>query len=895
NSVSEQQPKNAESEQPEIKSDRLMAYYELDEISRKKFLSTLSYNDILDECLGIPQCLNTLVDKLTDYLSTLEQAQLFRLAHYLGECHPLIAHLVLHSCQNKSINKIKTVRSLLTGSLKRALYRAYLFDELQIPSHVSTIVRTLPDQFIFNQNEMKNSNDSASPIDFTDKSEQNNTDHFKNNTDNFKNNTDHFKNNTDHYKNNTDHYKNNTDHFKNNTDHLNFENRVLLSKVSSKEKSSINSPSMARLTSPEMEDELNYLASANNFNEPVPNGNVIFSSIVKLLKKSIKSLSLPLIISNTFLNIQTGNDSFYRKNESFFRNLRGWNKYMSVQCFGLIHNAVNYEKLLNADDTNLKMIDVFQDLLPNTVRNKQPTTDHVNSTESAALHALGLGEVDSYSMYSNYCSNDCNTPSIHNTDNLSTDFTYNFVETENFFGSSLAVADTFFSSDCELLCLKYFEHLKKEELHYEAYAYAIGKISASSFNLKIINKLIDICKMTEHTRIGQACALSVSLCFLNNETMPLHMLRHRDEHLRLYDSSIYEDIIYNNSSTSNSALRSTMAEAYTICTSHFNSSYYNKTNNIKTDIKTDKTSTDIKTDIKTDKTSTDIKTDKTGNNINTDIKTDKTGNNINTKNINTGNVLKQSVYLVTFILSLTQSNNQFLRVAGTRALGNFFIKTGNTYIIDKLYSLAKDISMDVRMAAVFSLGMVSHDKNIVKILSFLSLSHDPFLRKSVCLTIGLFLAGTGHSDGTDLLETLLYDCNTLVQQSACIGLGLLLQQCNSSISNYRRIVNRIDLLIIKSNDTCSRLGALLFRGLIYMSNHKQIISYKTVFDTIDYKRITYYNLFYDYNTFYILFVYLGMCSQSTTLLQLDVFNYTSKRCTDESLDCDSRRCTDESL
>lgn len=531
----------------------------------------------------------------------------------------------------------------------------------------------------------------------------------------------------------------------------------------------------------------------------------IFSSLVRGIKKNLKQLNLSLVFANTFINLCTGNDTFYRKNESFFRNLKGWNKYISIQCFGLIHLLSNHEgnmeaekpvderermsklrdtredlKLSGGDDSNqsptqkkYKFIEILQDLLPGSIKTKNVVTDNVNSTESAALHALGFAGQDP-------------------------DFIYNFLESENFFGSTLGISNQLFGSMNELLTMKFYENLKKEDLHYEAFAYAIGQINAKSLNLDILMKLESIIRLTEHSRIAHSCAAAMSIIAINDRSFPL-TLHENDRRWQNFDFNDPE-----NPTVKGLDVKKLFKESKEMLKSEYDSHGLEK--------------------------------------------------------------------LVSYFLALLKSQNAFLRLAGTKCLGTFFIKTGNVRVIDKLFNMVKDNSEDVRRAAVLSLGLVVQDKNLVKMLNFFVLSHCSFVRSAVALTLGLFLAGTGNSDVVDLLETLLYDVNPLVVQSACLGLGLLLMQGNSAISNYKRIVNKVDLIILRGSEISSKFGGLIFRGLLNLGNGSLCITYKNIHGTINYKNISYFILFFDYNYFYMLMIYLGLCANVTVYYGIKIIS-----------------------
>ncbi|ELA47975.1 hypothetical protein VCUG_00558 [Vavraia culicis subsp. floridensis] len=520
----------------------------------------------------------------------------------------------------------------------------------------------------------------------------------------------------------------------------------------------------------------------------------IFSSIAKGIKKNIKSLNLPLIFTNTFLNLCTGNDTFYRRNENFFRGLKGWNKYIGIECFGLIHifsnddtdnsseveahpeeaaykNTEEEESKSSGSRERLKLIEILQDLLPSTIKSGEITFDNVNSTESAALHALGLAGKE-------------------------TDFIFNFLDTENFFGSTLGMGNAYFATHNAMLTVKFLENLKREELHFECFAYAIGQINAKSMDMKLLTELENIIRFSEHNRIAYSSAVAMALIALNDRSYPMY----NAEELRSYNFHSAENA-----------------------------------------------------------TTRDIKEHIDGIRANS--------KHMLSKEYRNNDALEN---LVGYILCLTKNQNAYLRLAGTLCLGTFFVKTGNVAVIDSLLNMVKDNSEDVRRAAILSLGMVVRDENLVSILNFKVLSHCPFVRSAVALTIGLFLCASGNSEAVDLLETLLYDSNPLVVQNACIGLGLLLMQCNSCVSNFKRIVNKVDLIILRSGDNSAKFGALIFRGLINLGGTNLILSYKNSENRINYYNICNYILFYGFNYFYMLIIYLGLCYQPTAFFKVNV-------------------------
>lgn len=222
-----------------------------------------------------------------------------------------------------------------------------------------------------------------------------------------------------------------------------------------------------------------------------------------------------------------------------------------------------------------------------------------------------------------------------------------------------------------------------------------------------------------------------------------------------------------------------------------------------------------------------------------------------------------------YINELLSDKDAVGRCSGLLSLGSAFVGTGRLCIISTLLPYINDGDDDVKRAAVIAIALVCCDDRdlLVGTLEPLSENHNFFVRAAVAVTLGLFLAGTGDEVGCNILEALMYDTNGLVKQSACIGVGFVIMQCNPSlVPNYRRIVDRLNKLIVdKKEEGCVELGAVFGRGLSEAGGRNVVFSVRNMSDVISADRVAGAILFLHYWYWYPLMNMISLCSLPTAV------------------------------
>lgn len=184
---------------------------------------------------------------------------------------------------------------------------------------------------------------------------------------------------------------------------------------------------------------------------------------------------------------------------------------------------------------------------------------------------------------------------------------------------------------------------------------------------------------------------------------------------------------------------------------------------------------------------------------------------------------------------------EFDKFGGVLSLGTSFVGTGNLDIISRILVYLNDGDDDVKRSAVISLGLVCClDLDLLfNTLEPLSENHNYFIRSTVGLVLGFFYSGTGNEKVCDILEGLMYDTNPLVKQSAFIGIGFVIMQCNYNIvKNYKRIINKINKVIVdRSEEVSVKYGAMVGRGISESGGRNIIFSITNLCNKISKERV----------------------------------------------------------
>lgn len=222
-----------------------------------------------------------------------------------------------------------------------------------------------------------------------------------------------------------------------------------------------------------------------------------------------------------------------------------------------------------------------------------------------------------------------------------------------------------------------------------------------------------------------------------------------------------------------------------------------------------------------------------------------------------------------YINEFLADSDSIVRANGVLALGSAFVATGRLDVISTLLPYINDGDDDVKRTAVIAIGLVCCDDRdlLVGTLEPLSENHNFFVRATVAIVLGLFLSGTGDGVCTNILEALMYDSNNLVRQSACMGAGFIVMQCNPAlVPNYKRIIDRLNKLVVdKKEDGAVELGAVFGRGLSEAGGRNIIFSVRNMSGITSADRIAGAILFLHYWYWYPLMNMISLCALPTAV------------------------------
>jgi 26S proteasome regulatory subunit N2 len=210
-----------------------------------------------------------------------------------------------------------------------------------------------------------------------------------------------------------------------------------------------------------------------------------------------------------------------------------------------------------------------------------------------------------------------------------------------------------------------------------------------------------------------------------------------------------------------------------------------------------------------------------------------------------------------------------VRCSGLLSLGSAYVGKGRLSIISVLLPYLNDGDDDVRRAAVIAIALVCcNDRDLlVGTLEPLSENHNFYVRAAVALCLGLLLAGTGDGVCCNILEALMYDSNGLVRQAACMGVGFLVMQCNPSlVPNYKRIMNKLNKMIVDKNEESSvELGAVFGRGLSEAGGRNVVFGVRNLSGKISGRMVTGAIMFLHYWYWYPFLNMVSLCALPTAI------------------------------
>ncbi|KAM0676489.1 proteasome regulatory particle base subunit [Gurleya vavrai] len=222
---------------------------------------------------------------------------------------------------------------------------------------------------------------------------------------------------------------------------------------------------------------------------------------------------------------------------------------------------------------------------------------------------------------------------------------------------------------------------------------------------------------------------------------------------------------------------------------------------------------------------------------------------------------------------MLKSNNENLRYSGSFCIGSSFAGTSDLNAISILLKQINDVNEDVKRGCVISIGLVccNNIETLFSVLEPLTVNHSASIRGAVALTLGFFMSGSMHKQCIDSVEVLMYDSDCLVRQSACIGMGFLLAQCNKkNVKNFQRIVERLNLLVVeKGENCCNAIGAAIGRSLMEGGGRNVVYGVKNLYGKIDMHKIGGAILLMQYWYSYSMLSFVSLCVMPTFYVVLN--------------------------
>lgn len=227
----------------------------------------------------------------------------------------------------------------------------------------------------------------------------------------------------------------------------------------------------------------------------------------------------------------------------------------------------------------------------------------------------------------------------------------------------------------------------------------------------------------------------------------------------------------------------------------------------------------------------------------------------------------------TDLLELLSSDDSSIRSMGLLSLGTAYAATSDLNIIQKILPFVNDGDDETKRSAVLAIALIGYGDCEIKnsCLVPLSENHNSFVRSAAALCLGFFSAGMCDVDTCRILEAMLYDCEDLVRQNACLGAGFALMQGNPTlIPNYKRTMDRMNfLLVTRSESTCVKIGASLGRSLSETSHRGAIFSLKNFSGQVLCSKLIGALLFFQSWYWYPLIPCVSLCHHPTPIYFFD--------------------------
>lgn len=226
------------------------------------------------------------------------------------------------------------------------------------------------------------------------------------------------------------------------------------------------------------------------------------------------------------------------------------------------------------------------------------------------------------------------------------------------------------------------------------------------------------------------------------------------------------------------------------------------------------------------------------------------------------------------LVAFTRKEYNFTNKFGdVLSLGTAFVGTGSLEIISKVLPFINHEDDDVKRNAIIALGFICCMEHslLLDTLEPLAENHNNAVRSAVGLVLGFFFSGTGNERVCDLLEGLMYDTNSLVKQSALIGMGFVIMQCNDTlIKNYKRIIGKFNKVIVdRSEEGSVKFGAVIGRGISEAGGRSIIFSITNMFNKITKERLVGALMFFNYWYWYPYINFISLNLKETGFFVFD--------------------------
>ncbi|ORE00197.1 RPN2 [Hepatospora eriocheir] len=233
-------------------------------------------------------------------------------------------------------------------------------------------------------------------------------------------------------------------------------------------------------------------------------------------------------------------------------------------------------------------------------------------------------------------------------------------------------------------------------------------------------------------------------------------------------------------------------------------------------------------------------------------------------------------------LAFSEKNRDF-EEAYLIGLGIHHANTQNLSIIELILPYINNGSDDIKRQAVIALCLViGYDETLIKELVVpLASNHNLWIRSITATCLGFFstfLEKDTFCLVVNLLEAMLYDPEQLVVQSACIGVGMILQQYkgeydfeDTSKINYERILTKLNNFIAYKTETkCVRMGATFGRAIMEIGGRNCIT---TILNSnnigVSFERVVGFYMFLHSWYFYPFFNFISTFIQPTPYFLLN--------------------------